>query len=353
MAYTPHGPTVKPAAHTNPIDVLMSWGYSRPEAEAMAKWKGQHYQDERQDLEDAKQRAKRQEMMGMLSPFTQGLGTVGGLLAAKQIFGLGGKDTASKGGKGLLDALWGSGESTNPVESTGDFFSATNPAGAAANATNLGAPEATGMESIWSSAPSVEAMGSTPFYIPAAVAASTYLAGKEGLDVLQGKGQDWGDASNADKYGRAQLGVASGGLSEVARLFGHKSTKDREAERWQELANQGINTGAGLVAPSADDLSKAGIVDHGANFNADLIAGNVKPEEVWGSYGLYKTFGNDWLQKYNEAQRKQIAQKLIDERLLNSEGGDVMVTDPLRAQEIAAEIEAANQTNSKLAAALG
>lgn len=72
-----------------------------------------------------------------------------------------------------------------------------------------------------------------PFYIPAAVGLSTLLTGKAALEQAQG-GKPQG-------YGRAQLGVATGGLSEIARLFSGGHSTHNEEDRRAELAKRGIN----------------------------------------------------------------------------------------------------------------
>lgn len=73
--------------------------------------------------------------------------------------------------------------------------------------------------------------------VPAAVAAGTFLAGKEGYDVLRGKGKSWGDANSGSRLGRVQLGLTTGGLSEIARpFFKHKKTGQYQQERSDALA---------------------------------------------------------------------------------------------------------------------
>jgi hypothetical protein len=68
-------------------------------------------------------------------------------------------------------------------------------------------------------------MGAGPI---GAIAAGTYLGGKAGLDMLKGK--------KPDLAGRVVLGIATGGLSEVAnKIFGGKSTKQYQQERIDKL----------------------------------------------------------------------------------------------------------------------
>ena len=65
------------------------------------------------------------------------------------------------------------------------------------------------------------------------------------------------------------------------------------------------------------------------NHNANLAS--FRPEDVWGSQGVFKTFGNDWLGKYKEADRRAISQKLIEAGLFRSDHGDMIITDPQKA----------------------
>jgi hypothetical protein len=181
--------------------------------------------------------------------------------------------------------------------------------------------------------------------VPAAVAAQTLLSGKTAYDMLQGDVKPIHKMGLSDLkddpgglIGRAGLAIATGGLSEIANLgFGRKSTKDYQRERWGALSDQGINV-AGYDPSKQAGYEAAGFKDWGSGLNAAMARGEVKPEEVWGGLGMYETFGNEWLQKAKEDQRRAISQKLLDEQLLTSDKGDVLVRDKDRAREIFKEI---------------
>jgi hypothetical protein len=74
----------------------------------------------------------------------------------------------------------------------------------------------------------------------AAIIAGTALGGRYATRALQGKTKNWKDAGLADNAGRATLGIATGGLSEVAnKLFGgHKSTRQVQKGVTEDLLSQ-------------------------------------------------------------------------------------------------------------------
>lgn len=89
-----------------------------------------------------------------------------------------------------------------------------------------GLPPVTGAES------SIMSVG-----LPAGVALATFMAGRSGLRMLQGKQKNWKDASLADNAGRVALATGTFGMSEVAnKLFGgHKTTRERSKGNTTEL----------------------------------------------------------------------------------------------------------------------
>lgn len=64
--------------------------------------------------------------------------------------------------------------------------------------------------------------------VPAAVAGATYLGGKYGLDLLKGNKESWGDADWQGKSGRVIAGMATGGISEIARALMGGKNKDQQ-----------------------------------------------------------------------------------------------------------------------------
>lgn len=183
-------------------------------------------------------------------------------------------------------------------------------------------------------------MGPTPGYIPAAVVASTAAAGKAGLDMLKGE--------TPGTPGRAQLGIATGGLSEIANLMGfggilgHKSTKDIQKEHTQELRGQGADNAAwqAYVAGARQQHENGGPPDPSKpffngkyeSFDEYKKAG-LDAADLEGVHGNLSTFGPDWA-GYSPEQRKAITQSLIDNNMYESKKGEVEVTDAAKAKEI-------------------
>ncbi len=240
---------------------------------------------------------------------------------------------ALAGGGGVAPTLSG-------AASQGAFF---GPGGSATGVGAEFAPTVTG-EAPAAVLPATEGAGLASGYgiglgPLAAVAAGTYLGGKSAYDMLRGKN----DKSIPGLIGRGTLGIATGGLSELARPFlMRKSVADRRADNWTGLTDQGI-TGADKayeVSQNLGDLS--GKITSGAHkgeewsFQGALDQMKEDPSSVvqfQDVYGNYKTFGNEW-DKYDSPTKVKITQALIDNNLYDSKDGDVIVTDEAKAKQI-------------------
>lgn len=87
-------------------------------------------------------------------------------------------------------------------------------------------------------------MGAAPAYTYAAPAIAAALGARYGVRALQGKTDNWKDASLADNAGRLITGIATGGLSEVANYLGNRFGGDKnrwqtEKKRLEKLREQG------------------------------------------------------------------------------------------------------------------
>lgn len=67
---------------------------------------------------------------------------------------------------------------------------------------------------------------------------------------------------------------------------------------------------------------------------------HLKAEDVWGSNGVFDTFGSDWLGKFTPDQRRRISERLLEEGVFSSDKGDLVIfgEDQDRAKQIADEI---------------
>lgn len=50
---------------------------------------------------------------------------------------------------------------------------------------------------------------------------------------------------------------------------------------------------------------------------------DLRPEDIWGYSAFFKKYGNDWLGKFTEAQRRSIAQKALDRGAVNEHHGTI------------------------------
>lgn len=129
------------------------------------------------------------------------------------------------------------------------------------------------------------------------------LAGKSGTDSPEGLG------------GRATLGIATGGLSEVARAFGFGSkgrdygqeardriSKLRESGAIREDQFQGYGTWDKKSEDRGESTKDA--------YNRIKATGTGK--DVWGLPAFYERFGSDYEGKMSESERFKTAQDVLD-----------------------------------------
>ena len=264
-----------------------------------------------QQLQVREQAAQTPEgKQSIVSSMAPTAGKLAGMYGAKKIGGLLGKKAASEAG----------------------LFSATNPELAAEAALSKagitsGASTSTGsglLGTLGSAVPLTAAIG------------GTILGGKAAYDMLQG------DKPNL--AGRATLGIATGGLSEVANaLFGHKSMRERAREHTANLLEQFpedlkyqnyVKAMREQYNSAPPDTSKpfGGKYSSWDEYkNAGLEAGDLT-----GVLGNLNTFGSQWANLDFEKQ-KDITQKLIDANLYDSKKGEVVITNQDLARQILAE----------------
>jgi hypothetical protein len=205
----------------------------------------------------------------------------------------------------------------------GSAFSGAT-AGVDAGATNaaMAAPESAGLLGI----------GALPL---AAIAAGTYLGGKSAYDMFQGKT----DNSIPGIIGRGTLGIATGGLSELARHFMmRKTTRDIAEDHTKDLQSaapddqnyQAYVSGMRDQYGSAPTDPSKPFDGKYATFNDYKNAG-LDASNLTGVYGNIKQYGPQWA-SLSEAQRQQVTQKNIDDGIYDSDHGEVVLTDPNKAQ---------------------
>lgn len=179
------------------------------------------------------------------------------------------------------------------------------------------------------------AAGFAPY---AGVAAGGLLLGKGVKDLFNGssgKGLE-------GKAGRATLGIATGGLSEIARLAGlgdHESTEDERKRRFKALQDKGVRMHQS--APDAPTKSKDGYYNYDDSQAEDFVGltengkwtnnafaksrdvKDLKAEDIWGHSSFYEQYGNDWLEKFSEDERRNIAQAYLDQGRVSEGRGQI------------------------------
>jgi len=132
----------------------------------------------------------------------------------------------------------------------------------------------------------------------------------------------------------AGIGAGLGGLLGLGKVaFGHKSTKDYQNQRRDELLGRDITGYADFI----NQLPKS--VEDDPNYGKVPVMADLKAEDVWGSNGVFDTFGSDWLGKFSEDERRRISKRLLDEDLFKSDHGDIIIhsDNKERAMQIAEE----------------
>lgn len=193
-----------------------------------------------------------------------------------------------------------------------------------------------------------------PIASAASAAGGAYLAYDLGKDIHQNKikktgrgyarGAGQGAASGAligtaimpgvGTLIGAGVGALAGGIGVAA---GHEGTKEAQKRKWGELAEKGILVPEGL---STADQKSAGKTAKNWSFEAarqKLLSGE-NPDEFVGVLGNFETFGNDWLGKYSDDQRRAFAKRAAAEGLYNSKKGDIFISDADKAKKIMDEV---------------
>ncbi len=280
------------------------------------------------DLQDkqAKQAEYMNSPLGQIIPIG---GTVAGLWGANQLM---------NGGAGVGSLLGGGTSAAAAQGATAAIPAAPNVLGASmvSGAPAAAAPATAGLASGYG-------IGLGPL---AAVAGATYLGGQAAYDMFQGK--------KPGLPGRVVLGMATGGLSEVANHFwgGRETTRDHQKGNTEELLKQSDDpTWQGYVSAMREQ-NETGPSDASmpygdskgnkfANF-ADYKKSGLDASNLTGVVGNLQTFGPDWA-KLSQEQRQKVTQGIIDADLYDSKKGEVVITDPTKAKSIFDSIVAGTQ----------
>lgn len=148
-----------------------------------------------------------------------------------------------------------------------------------------------------------------------------------------------------------------------AKILGfgpHKSTKQHQAERWAEVANDPNSSdywkNSAAVHDQVRNDAMAGKFDDQPEWTLEgtvskIKAGDVHETEMFeGVMGHREAFGNDW-GEYTPEQRREIIRRSAEEDLYVGDHGDVYFKDNDRAKQIRDEVIASGGTPSQAEAA--
>lgn len=247
----------------------------------------------------------------------------------QQEFGQLGGTLAGLYGAQKLGSLFGSGTGTGAVEMP-------NALGGADVLAQTGGAELVGAPSGFD----VSGIGSAGnYYLPALGAIGTLdllanqRTGKRGY--LQGAASGAAMGSYFGPWGAligAGVGLGLGGANELFDTNRYKT----EGNRLQKLIDQGINIPEELRGPmylrkgrSKEELiaQEEAKVAQGQYGNPEFARSrdekDLRPEDIWGYSAFFKKYGNDWLGKFSEQERRDIAQKALDAGAVNERRGSI------------------------------
>jgi len=119
-------------------------------------------------------------------------------------------------------------------------------------------------------------------------------------------------------------------------VFGDRDMYLTERRRLEDLQKKGINVPDQLYANTdlAKGRSKQELIDQAKEDQAAGRYANVKfaesrsekdlkPEDIWGYSTFFEKYGNDWLGKFSEEKRRQIAQQALDAGAVREHHGTI------------------------------
>lgn len=200
---------------------------------------------------------------------------------------------------------------------------------------------------------SLSGIGSAGNYLlPAAGALGAYDVISNDVSPLRGaaEGAASGAAIGSGFGGVGAIpGAIIGGALGLGKslFFQHESTRDLAKKHTGELQKTAPEDSSWQnYVSSMRDQYNAAPPDpskpfHGGQYGSwqEYQQAGLDPADLTGVYGNLKTFGPDWAKKSFEEQ-KNITKALIDAGLYQSDRGEVVITDPEKARQIAAQLAA-------------
>ena len=232
---------------------------------------------------------------------------------------------ASGGGSGLLTGILGGGAGAGGVTAMGGG-SAGGASVATPIITDVVRNAGTAATTTGGSAGTGAALATMAPYAGAIAGAA--LLGKGASDLIKDE-KPKGAFGNAS---RAQLAWTTGGLSELGRasgLFGGKSTKQRQSEKWNKLYKDG---------KVPDWFMQQDVVQDMGVDDKKIASGKLGGRDVWATSAFFDQFGKGWSTAGDEGKREQVAKRILDEGLLDTRKGLTRFTDQNKVQSIYDEV---------------
>jgi hypothetical protein len=142
----------------------------------------------------------------------------------------------------------------------------------------------------------------------------------------------------------AGIGAAVGGIGGLARgLMDHTSPREKERKREQSMYGQGIagydyfrdrtdserDAARGAADSSSPDFvgkdPRTGLWVNNKYGKGGYNERDLRPEDIWGTPDFFEHYGNDWLGKFSEEERRQKAQQALDSGAVRSKDGGIRV----------------------------
>jgi len=199
------------------------------------------------------------------------------------------------------------------------------------------------------------------YYLPALGAVGTFdlfknqRTGKRGY--LQGAASGAALGSYFGPWGTL-IGAGGGlGMGAASEYFDTNRFKT-EGNRLSDLQKKGVNIPREFQLPmnlkqgrSRDELvaieeaKKARGEWNNVDFAKTRDKKYLKPEDIWAYSAFFDKYGNDWLGKFSEQQRRSIAQKALDRGAVNEHHGTIDIAwTPDLEKEISGLINPAGAT---------
>lgn len=304
----------------------------------------------------ALERAKKEAANQQKQSFGQLGGALVGVLGGKAAY-----DAVT--GKPILGGLFSGSETAAPVVDAvapstidlGSTLGASDTGYTLANATGSEATAPLGASVFGSATPYLGAAGT------ALGAYGAYEGIKKGNPLAAGMGGlGAGLGVNMMGYTLGPWGwAAMAGAPIVAALLNnHESTRDFAKKNTKSLSGMSSDPKWQSYVSSMRQQYDSAPSDPSHPFAGKYATwdeyqrGGLEASDLTGVLGNMKTFGPEWA-NLSQGQREQVTQGLIDAGLYSSKKGEVVITDPTRAQEIKRGIlsgqqnKAATSTSSK------